>query len=50
MADFNDLHELLDRFATGTLETDKSKIEDLRGRQIYFYRRFVSKNGRCSGS
>lgn len=37
MTDLNDLHELLDRFATGTLETDKSKPEDLRGRQLYLY-------------
>lgn len=37
MADLNALHELLDRFAAGTLETDKSKLEDLQGRQLYLY-------------
>ena len=40
MADLNDLHELhelLNRFAAGTLETDKTKLEDLQCRQLYLY-------------
>ncbi|MCB1775850.1 MAG: FkbM family methyltransferase [Candidatus Competibacteraceae bacterium] len=37
MSDLQDLHELLDGFAAGTLETDQSKLEDLRGRLLYLY-------------
>lgn len=37
MSNLNDLHQLLQRFESGTLETDKDKLGDLRDRQLYLY-------------
>ncbi len=37
MANMNDLNDLLHRFETGTLETDKGKLGDLEGRQLFLY-------------